>query len=161
MPIAEPPIAGTLPPALLRQGAHVATVCNACRYCEAYCPAFQALEHRRVFRAADLVYLANLCHNCGECLYACQYAPPHEFGINVPQVFGALRVASYEAVSWPRVLGVGFRRYALFTSITLVAALALLMTLASSVLRDGTTGTTAATGATAAGMTGALQGDFY
>ena len=28
--------------------------------------------------------LANLCHNCGACLHACQYAPPHEFAVNVP-----------------------------------------------------------------------------
>ena len=30
-------------------------------------------------RAATSHYLANLCHDCGACLYACQYAPPHEF----------------------------------------------------------------------------------
>ena len=68
-----------------REGEHVMTVCNACRYCEQYCPVFPAMEQRLTFGKADLVYLANLCHNCGECLYACQYAPPHEFGINVPQ----------------------------------------------------------------------------
>ena len=61
------------------------TVCNACRYCEQYCPVFPAMEERRTFAKADLALLANLCHNCGECLYACQYAPPHEFGINVPK----------------------------------------------------------------------------
>ena len=43
------------------------------------------MEQRRPFAKADLTYLANLCHNCGECLYACQFAPPHEFGINVPR----------------------------------------------------------------------------
>ena len=64
------------------------TVCNACRYCEAYCPVFQAMENRTSFAKGDLTYLANLCHNCGECLYACQYAPPHEFGINVPTYAG-------------------------------------------------------------------------
>jgi citrate/tricarballylate utilization protein len=117
---------------LLEQGQHVATVCNACRYCEAYCPAFQALETRRRFDAADLVYLANLCHNCGECLYACQYAPPHEFGINVPKTFSAIRLASYEAVSWPRPLGIGYRRYALFTSLSLVVTLIAVMTLANT-----------------------------
>ena len=39
-----------------------------------------AMEERVTFAHADLTYLANLCHNCGECLYACQFAPPHEFG---------------------------------------------------------------------------------
>ena len=71
-------------------------VCNACRYCEAYCPVFRAMENRRSFSKGDLTYLANLCHNCGECLYACQYAPPHEFGINVPKTMSELRVAAYE-----------------------------------------------------------------
>lgn len=127
MPASEP-LPEPLPAALLDRGAHVATVCNACRYCEAYCPAFQALETRRVFKASDLVYLANLCHNCGECLYACQYAPPHEFGIDVPRTFSEIRAASYEAVSWPRPFGVAFRRYGLLTAAAfLVSVLALMV----------------------------------
>ena len=80
---------------------HEMTVCNACRYCESYCPVFQAMEERLTFSSGDIAYLANLCHNCGECLYACQYAPPHEFGIDVPRTFSALRVESYEAAAWP------------------------------------------------------------
>src|SRR5688572_32891927 len=68
------------------------TVCNACRYCEQYCPVFPAMEERRTFGKADLAFLANLCHNCGECLYACQYAPPHEFGINVPNTLAQIRL---------------------------------------------------------------------
>jgi hypothetical protein len=40
----------------------------------------------------DLGYLANLCHGCQGCFHACQYAPPHPWGINVPQAFAALRV---------------------------------------------------------------------
>ena len=31
---------------LVRQGQHVMTVCNACRYCEGYCPVFPAMEDR-------------------------------------------------------------------------------------------------------------------
>ena len=53
-------------------------VCNACRYCEGYCAVFPALERRRRFTPADVVYLANLCHDCRACFYACMYAPPHE-----------------------------------------------------------------------------------
>src|SRR6266446_4526590 len=86
---------------LIREGQHVMTVCNSCRYCEAYCAMFPAMENRLTFVKGDLTYLANLCHNCGECLYACQYAPPHEFAINVPRSFSALRVESYEASAWP------------------------------------------------------------
>ena len=72
--------------------ARALAVCNACRYCEQYCPAFQALEQRLNFATADVNYLANLCHGCGECLYACQYAPPHEFAVNIPQAMAKVRV---------------------------------------------------------------------
>src|SRR3984957_19639403 len=83
-----------LPADLIREGQRVMTVCNACRDCEGYCPVFQAFEHRVTFAQGDLAYLANLCHDCGECLYACQYAPPHEFGINVPKTLGEIRVSA-------------------------------------------------------------------
>src|SRR5207342_2072395 len=73
----------------------------ACRYCEQYCPVFPAMERRLTFATADLAYLANLCHNCGECLYACQYAPPHEFNIDVPRTLSKVRVESYESCAWP------------------------------------------------------------
>jgi citrate/tricarballylate utilization protein len=117
-----------MPPAdLLRHGEHVMTVCNSCRYCEAYCPVFPAMEERLVFKKADLAYLANLCHNCGECLYACQYAPPHEFGINVPRTLAEIRLASYQDLCWPRVLGVAFRRHSLVTSLTFAISLIALM----------------------------------
>jgi citrate/tricarballylate utilization protein len=94
---------------LIEQGVHTMSVCNACRYCEQYCPVFPAMERRFTFEKADLVYLANLCHNCGECLYACQYAPPHEFGINVPTTLARIRAASYDDFAWPRVVAARFR----------------------------------------------------
>jgi citrate/tricarballylate utilization protein len=114
---------------LLRQGEHVMTVCNACRYCEQYCPVFPAMEERLTFGTADLAYLANLCHNCGECLYACQYAPPHEFGINVPKTLAEIRLQTYEDYCWPRFAGVAFRRQGLLTAILLVAGLTAIMLL--------------------------------
>ena len=89
--------------------ARALAVCNACRYCEQYCPAFQALEQRLNFATADVNYLANLCHGCGECLYACQYAPPHEFAIDVPRMLAAARVRSYEQYAWPAAFGRLFR----------------------------------------------------
>ena len=70
--------------ATLREAERIMVVCNACRYCEGYCAVFRAMEKRRSFPAGDLRYLANLCHDCGECLYACQYATPHEFAIRRP-----------------------------------------------------------------------------
>jgi len=51
-------------------------ICNACRYCEGFCPVFPAMEMRRSFPDGDLGHLANLCHNCKGCWHACQYAPP-------------------------------------------------------------------------------------
>ena len=115
---------------LLAHGAHVMTVCNACRYCEQYCPVFPAMERRRTFTAADLTYLANLCHGCGECLYACQYAPPHEFGINVPQTLAGIRVASYEEYAWPRFMAVAFRRSSLATALALAIGFIVMMLVA-------------------------------
>src|SRR5687767_7444135 len=112
---------------LLSQGEHVMTVCNACRYCEQYCPVFPAMEQRLIFREPDLNYLANLCHNCGECLYACQYAPPHEFGINVPRTLSEIRQRSYESYCWPGALGAAFRRNSIGAG--LILALVLIATL--------------------------------
>jgi citrate/tricarballylate utilization protein len=121
---------------LTREGARVMTVCNACRYCEQYCPAFQAMEERLTFATADLNYLANLCHGCGECLYACQYAPPHELAINVPQTFARLRVQSYEQYAWPAALGSAFRRQGVMTALLLTAAMIALL-LAATVALNG------------------------
>jgi citrate/tricarballylate utilization protein len=116
----------------LQRGAYVMSVCNACRYCEQFCPVFPAMEQRRTFSAADLRYLANLCHNCGECLYACQYAPPHEFGINVPQTLAAIRTRSYESYCWPRFLAAAFKRNSLITSLALAAGSIAVMAFATS-----------------------------
>ena len=89
----------------LGEGERILTICNACRYCEGYCAVFPAMERRVSFGTADLSYLANLCHNCGECFYACPYAPPHEFAVNVPKTLAEIRVASYHHYAWPRPLG--------------------------------------------------------
>lgn len=98
-------------------------ICNACRYCEGYCAVFPAMELRREFSNADMSYLANLCHNCRGCFYSCQYAPPHEFGINLPKAFAQIRAESYEEYAWPRPLAGLFRRNGLVVS--LIAALAI------------------------------------
>jgi citrate/tricarballylate utilization protein len=89
---------------LLQEAERQMTICNACRYCEGYCAVFPAIELRTTFKAGDLVYLANLCHECRACFYACQYAPPHQFAVNIPQVLTEIRNESYGEYSWPRVL---------------------------------------------------------
>jgi citrate/tricarballylate utilization protein len=77
-------------------------VCNACRFCEQYCAVFPALERRLVVLPGDAQYLANLCHDCGACLQACPYSPPHQLGVNIPKALGDLRVATYSRYTWPR-----------------------------------------------------------
>jgi citrate/tricarballylate utilization protein len=119
---------------LMARGSHVMTVCNACRYCEQYCPVFPAMELRQAFAKTDLQYLANLCHNCGECLYACQYAPPHEFAINVPRTLAEIRLQSYEECCWPRPLAAAFRRQGLLTAIVLAAVMSAVIVIATEAL---------------------------
>jgi citrate/tricarballylate utilization protein len=92
----------------LAEGRRILTICNACRYCEGYCAVFPTMETRQ-FDAANLHYLANLCHNCAECYYACQYAPPHEFAVDVPQVLAEIRLDSYQHYARPRFLARLFR----------------------------------------------------
>src|SRR5579864_1099947 len=105
------------------EGARILTICNACRYCEGYCAVFPALELRTNFDPADLGYLANLCHNCAECYYACQYAPPHEFAVNVPKTLAEIRSRSYQHYAWPSPLAALFQRNGLIVFLALAAAL--------------------------------------
>jgi citrate/tricarballylate utilization protein len=88
----------------LAEGSRILTICNACRYCEGYCAVFPAMELRHQFSEGDLHYLANLCHNCSECYYACQYAPPHEFAVDVPRVLVEIRLHSYQRNARPQFL---------------------------------------------------------
>jgi citrate/tricarballylate utilization protein len=91
----------------VREGERILRICNSCRYCEGYCAVFPAIELRQRFPEGDLNYLANLCHNCSECYYACQYAPPHEFAVNVPKLLAEIRAQSYRQYAWPRAFAKG------------------------------------------------------
>ena len=105
-------------------------ICNGCRYCEGFCAVFPAMTRRLEFGKADIHYLANLCHNCGACLHACQYAPPHEFAINVPKAMATVRGQSYADYAWPPALGKLYQRNGLTLSLALAASLTLFMLLA-------------------------------
>ena len=107
------------------------TICNACRYCEGLCATFQAMTFRRDFAAADLDYLANLCHNCTACYHDCQYSPPHEFEVNVPRALADLRLESYERFAWPGFLAKAFRNNGLLVSLLTAIALAMVLFAAS------------------------------
>ena len=106
-------------------------ICNACRYCEGFCAVFPAMTRRLQFdNKADLNYLANLCHNCGACLHACQYAPPHEFMVNVPEAMAKVRLETYTDFAWPAALGALYKRNGLTVSMALAFGLALFLVLA-------------------------------
>ena len=122
-------------------------ICNACRYCEGYCAVFPAMELRRAFTEGDLTYLANLCHDCRDCYYACQFAPPHEFAVNVPRAMAEVRGQTYADYAWPPALGRLYQRNGLTLSVALAAGLALFLMLA--VALNGTL------------WGGRLEGNFY
>ena len=111
-------------------------ICNACRYCEGFCAVFPAMTRRLEFGQADIHFLANLCHNCGACLHACQYAPPHEFAVNVPQSMAQVRGQTYADYAWPPALGQLYQRQGFTLSLALAAGLALFLVL-GAVLQGG------------------------
>ena len=110
--------------------ARVMQICNACRYCEGFCAVFPAMTRRLEFPKADVNFLANLCHNCGACLHACQYAPPHEFAVNVPKAMAEVRGETYTHYAWPPALGTLYKNNGLTLSVALVIGLALFLIIA-------------------------------
>lgn len=115
---------------LVEEAARQMTICNACRYCEGFCAVFPAMELRTTFSKGDVTYLANLCFDCRACYYACQFAPPHEYNINVPRVFAQLRSETYRDYQWPNLFRSLFTRSGLavgaITAVALVVVLGLL-----------------------------------
>ncbi|QBC31864.1 tricarballylate utilization 4Fe-4S protein TcuB [Pandoraea sp. XY-2] len=111
-------------------------ICNACRYCEGFCAVFPAMTRRLDFGKADVNYLANLCHNCGACYHACQYAPPHEFAVNVPKSMAQVRLETYTEYAFPRAFGALYKRNGVTLSVALAAGLALFLMLGMA-LRGG------------------------
>lgn len=108
-------------------------ICNSCRYCEGLCAVFPAMEKKREFNLRDIDYLANLCHQCAECFYDCQYAPPHEFNVSIPQQFATIRQESYKKYAFLPALSKVFDKNALITSVVLLIMLFLGFCLASNV----------------------------
>jgi citrate/tricarballylate utilization protein len=129
----------------LAEAERLMIVCNSCRYCEGVCAVFPAMEARRSFLDGDLSYLANLCHSCGACFYDCQFAPPHEFNVNVPAVMAAVRADSYAAYAWPGVFAFLFRRNAL--AVAIAAALGIGGFIAGFAASAGLSGAAAGPGA--------------
>src|SRR6185503_3811493 len=86
---------------------------------------------------ASLDYLANLCHHCGACFYACQYAPPHEFAVNVPKTFAQVRLQSYEDYAWPRAFAAAYRRHGAVLAASLAAGISIFLLLALALAGRG------------------------
>jgi citrate/tricarballylate utilization protein len=105
---------------IVGEARHQVEICNACRYCEGFCSVFPAITRKRHFTDGDLTQLANLCHNCRGCHYACQYTEPHEFALNLPRVLAEVRVESWERFAWPGRFARLFQR----SGVALGAALA-------------------------------------
>lgn len=116
----------------VQEGERLLRLCNACRYCEGYCAVFPAMERRTVFSAADVNYLANLCHNCGECYYACPYTPPHEYALNLPKVLAEIRVESYARTAFPKSFSLAYRNNWVAISTLIVIGVALIAALVSA-----------------------------
>jgi citrate/tricarballylate utilization protein len=137
MQLFDPSTPGELIPVLNLEESEVQrqmTICNACRYCEGFCAVFPAMTRRLEFAQADIHYLANLCHNCGACLSACQYAAPHEFAVNVPKAMAKVRLETYAEYAWPKPLGKLYHRNGLTLALATGAGLALFLCLALLVM---------------------------
>ncbi|THD83812.1 tricarballylate utilization 4Fe-4S protein TcuB [Aliigemmobacter aestuarii] len=99
-------------------------ICNACRYCEGFCSVFPAMTRTKTFADGDLTQLANLCHNCRGCYYACQYTDPHEFALNIPAALAEVRAESWERLARPQSLARLFQTHGVAMAALLVAMLA-------------------------------------
>ena len=106
-------------------------ICNACRYCEGFCAVFPAMTRRIEFTPSVVNYLANLCHNCGACLHACQYAPPHEFGVNIPRIMAQVRKETYITYAWPKAFGALYKSNGLSVSLAVSLSIAFFLLLSA------------------------------
>ena len=118
---------------LISEARRQAEVCNACRYCEGYCSVFPALHRERAFSDGDIMQLANLCHNCRGCYYACQYTAPHEFDLNLPKALAEVRQASWEEFAWPSNFAALFARSGVAIGVGLVLAFGLFFSLVQAI----------------------------
>ena len=135
---APPPSPGHDSP-LLAKANQLMVICNACRYCEGLCAVFPAMERRRIFTGGDLDQLANLCHNCGACLYGCQYAPPHQFDVGIPSTFAALRQEAWQRYAWPRFMARSFQRNSIATFGAIAASVVIFVLVVAMRLGDDLT----------------------
>ena len=112
---------------LIQEARRQAEICNACRYCEGYCSVFPSMHMGRAFSDGDITQLANLCHNCRGCFYACQYTAPHEFDLNLPKALAEVRRDSWESHAWPQPLARRFHTHGGAIALALVVGFAAIL----------------------------------
>lgn len=115
---------------LIQEARRQAEICNACRYCEGFCSVFPSLHAERAFSDGDITQLANLCHNCRGCYYACQYTAPHEFDLNLPAALAEVRRDSWQSHVWPAPVGERFHTNGMAITLVSVLGFALLFAVA-------------------------------
>lgn len=102
-------------------------ICNACRYCEGYCSVFPAINRQREYSIADIGQLANLCHNCRGCYYACQYTEPHEFALNIPKVLAEVRQDNWQEHAFPARFACAFHKSGVAIAVFIIVCFSLLI----------------------------------
>ena len=112
---------------LLAEAQRQFQICSSCRYCEGYCATFPAIESRTAFPAADVAYIANLCHDCRACFQACMYTAPHEFAVDIPSLLSKTRLQTYREraipATWQSLFGGANTPLAVGVAIVALAAL--------------------------------------
>ena len=111
-------------------------ICNACRYCEGYCDVFPQMHAQRAWADGDISHLANLCHNCRGCYYACQFTAPHEFDLNLPAALAEVRQQSWQDYAWPGAFARLFHRSGVALAFGLVIGTAFLFWIAAALRPD-------------------------
>ncbi len=121
-----------IPEKLIEDAKKQLTICNACRYCEGYCAVWDAIEFKSVLNTDYIYHLANLCHDCRDCFYACPYnEPEHEFKLNIPKILGDVRSETYISYVKPKFMQFALQRPTLFTMISSAIAIVIVVLYAS------------------------------
>jgi len=106
-------------------------ICNACRYCESFCAVFPAVHSRRSFSDCNIALIADLCHDCRGCYYACQYTEPHEFALNIPATLAEKRVSNWQDHAFPSSFAKAFQHSGAAIALAIIAGLALFIAVIS------------------------------
>ena len=92
----------------LAEADRLMTVCNACRYCEGLCAVFPGDGAAPHFRGRRPQLPRQSLPRLRRLLFDCQFAPPHEFDVNVPEGLAQIRKGeSYAGYACGRIARAG------------------------------------------------------